>query len=154
VRNEMADETAKSSGGEPGTKYARGTVSALNHSAERAQTWFSFLTLYALAIATGSTTDRMLFLKAPLKLPVLDISLPLPGFHWLVPFLFVAFHFYMLLNLVLLARTAKSFEDSLARAFPENGETAKIFACASKTRSLCSSWSAPSGNARGLTPSF
>jgi hypothetical protein len=33
----------------------------------------------------------------------------------------------MLLNLVLLARTAKSFEDSLARAFPEDGEARENF---------------------------
>jgi uncharacterized protein YjbI with pentapeptide repeats len=33
----------------------------------------------------------------------------------------------MLLNLVLLARTAKSFEDALARAFPEDGEVRETF---------------------------
>jgi hypothetical protein len=33
----------------------------------------------------------------------------------------------MLLNLVLLARTAKSFEDALVRAFPEDGEARENF---------------------------
>jgi hypothetical protein len=33
----------------------------------------------------------------------------------------------MLLNLVLLARTAKSFDDALARAFPEDGEARETF---------------------------
>ena len=41
--------------------------------------------------------------------------------------LFVVFHFYMLLNLVLLARTAKSFEDSLARTFPDDGVPRETF---------------------------
>jgi hypothetical protein len=49
---------------------------ALNHSAERVQTlWFSLLTfMLYLAIATGTTTHRMLFLESPLNLPVLNIE--------------------------------------------------------------------------------
>ncbi len=121
VRDEMGDETASSSG-EPGTGEAEALAAALNHSAERVQTlWFSFLAfMLYLAIAAGTTTHRMLFLESPLNLPVLNISLPLLGFYILAPVIFVVFHFYLLLNLVLLARTAKSFEDSLSRAFPED----------------------------------
>jgi Pentapeptide repeats (8 copies) len=80
-----------------------------------------------LAIATGTTTHRMLFLESPLNLPVLNIALPLLGFYILTPIIFVVFHFYMLLNLVLLARTAKSFEDALVRAFPDDGEPRETF---------------------------
>jgi hypothetical protein len=58
---------------------------------------------------------------------VLNIKLPLLGFYILTPIIFVVFHFYMLLNLVLLARTAKSFEDALVRAFPEDGEARETF---------------------------
>ncbi|HEY4847316.1 MAG TPA: pentapeptide repeat-containing protein [Methylocella sp.] len=124
----MGDETI-SSNGEPGTKEAEALATALNHSAERVQTlWFSFLTfMLYLAIAAGTTTHRMLFLQSPLNLPVLNIPLPLLAFYILTPIIFVVFHFYMLLNLVLLARTAKSFEDALARAFPEDGEARENF---------------------------
>jgi uncharacterized protein YjbI with pentapeptide repeats len=124
------EETGLKTGdGGPDTKEAEALAAALNHSAERVQTlWFSFLTFMVyLAIAAGTTTHRMLFLESPLKLPVLDIDLPLLGFYILAPIIFVVFHFYMLLNLVLLARTAKSFEDSLARAFPEDGEVRENF---------------------------
>jgi hypothetical protein len=69
----------------------------------------------------------MLFLEEPLNLPVLNIKLPLLGFYILTPIIFVIFHFYMLLNLVLLARTAKSFEDAVMRAFPEDGEPRENF---------------------------
>jgi hypothetical protein len=55
------------------------------------------------------------------------IALPLLGFYILTPVIFVTFHFYMLLNLVLLARTAKSFEDALGRAFPEDGDARETF---------------------------
>jgi hypothetical protein len=113
----------------PDTKEAEALAASLNRSAERAQTrWFSFLIFMVyLAIATGTTTHRMLFLEEPLNLPVLNIKLPLLGFYILTPIIFVTFHFYMLLNLVLLARTAKSFEDALARAFPEDGEPRDTF---------------------------
>jgi uncharacterized protein YjbI with pentapeptide repeats len=128
--DDAREETVSQTGsGEPGTKEAEAFVAALNHSAERVQTlWFSFLTFMVyLAIATGTTTHRMLFLESPLKLPVLNIDLPLLGFYFLTPIIFVVFHFYMLLNLVLLARTAKSFEDALVRALPEDGEAREAF---------------------------
>jgi len=128
--NDTRGETVSQTGnGEPGTKEAEALASALNHSAERVQTlWFSFLTFMVyLAIATGTTTHRMLFLEDPLNLPVLNIKLPLLGFYILTPIIFVVLHFYMLLNLVLLARTARAFEDTLVRAFPEEGEPRENF---------------------------
>ncbi len=122
-------EEAKSGDGAPDTKEAEALAAALNHSAERVQTlWFSFLTVMLyLAIATGTTTHRMLFLEEPLNLPVLNIKLPLLGFYILTPVIFVVIHFYMLLNLVLLARTARTFEDALVRALPEDGEARENF---------------------------
>jgi hypothetical protein len=124
----MGDETT-SSNDEPDTKEAKDFVDALNHSAERVQTlWFSFLTfMIYLAIATGTTTHRMLFLESPLNLPVLNIALPLVAFYILTPVIFAVFHFYMLLNLVLLARTARTFEDALERAFLDDGEPRETF---------------------------
>jgi hypothetical protein len=116
--------SSPSGGGGPETKEAEALAAALNHSAERLQTlWFTFLTVMLyLLVTVYSTTPRMLFLGELLKLPVVDIRLPIVGFYFLAPFLFVVFHFYLFLNLVLLARTAKSFEDALVRAFPEDGE--------------------------------
>ncbi len=128
--DDLAEETSSKTGESgPDTNEAEALAAALNHSAERVQTlWFSFLTFMVyLAIAAGTTTHRMLFLESPLNLPVLNIALPLLGFYILAPIIFVVFHFYMLLNLVLLARTAKSFEDSLARSFPEDGEARENF---------------------------
>src|ERR1700720_2571744 len=113
----MGGETI-SSNGEPGTVEAEALAAALNHSAERVQTlWFSFLTfMLYLAIATGTTTHRMLFLEEQLNLPVLCPSpdlvdtglsglalclfggdIPESGMKPLtMPIIFVVFHFYML----------------------------------------------------------
>jgi hypothetical protein len=85
---------------------------SLNDSATRVSTiWVSFLffSLYLLIAATA-VTHRQLFLAEPLKLPVLDISLPLLGFFVLAPILFVILHVYVLLQVLLLARTAAVYE--------------------------------------------
>jgi hypothetical protein len=55
---------------------------ALNDTAGKASVlWTTFITfqLY-LAIAFGSVTHRDLFLEAPIKLPLLNVDLPLVGF--------------------------------------------------------------------------
>jgi uncharacterized protein YjbI with pentapeptide repeats len=111
----------------PDVKEAEALISALNKSAERTQTlWISFLVfgLY-VAIASSTTTHRILFLQEPLRLPILNLELPLLGFYLVVPFAFLVFHFYMLMQLVLLARTAKAFDDSIMRAFPKASEFGK-----------------------------
>jgi len=58
---------------------------SLNDSATRVSTiWVSYLVfgLY-LVIAAGNVTHRQLFLKEPIKLPVVNIDLPMWGFFFL-----------------------------------------------------------------------
>ncbi len=91
---------------------------SLNDSAARVSTiWVSFLifSLYLLIAAT-TVTHRQLLLAEPLKLPALDISLPLWGFFFLAPILFVILHVYVLLQLLLLARTAAAYNAAVERA--------------------------------------
>jgi uncharacterized protein YjbI with pentapeptide repeats len=91
---------------------------AVNDSAGRVSTiWVSFL-IFALYLLTAATTvtNRQLFLAEPVKLPVLNIDLPLWGFFFLAPILFVIFHIYVLLQVTLLARTAAVYNDAVERA--------------------------------------
>jgi uncharacterized protein YjbI with pentapeptide repeats len=91
---------------------------SLNDSATRVSTiWISFLifALYLLAAAT-TVTHRQLLLAEPVKLPVLSIELPLWGFFFLAPILFVIFHVYVLLQVLLLGRTAAAYNEALDRA--------------------------------------
>jgi uncharacterized protein YjbI with pentapeptide repeats len=98
---------------------------SLNDSATRVSTiWVSYL-LFALylLIATGTTTHRQLFLEEPLKLPALNIDLPLFWFFVLAPILFVLFHPYVLLQVLLLGRTAAAYNEIIDKAVdsaPEN----------------------------------
>ncbi|WP_338829113.1 pentapeptide repeat-containing protein [Bradyrhizobium sp. 27S5] len=88
---------------------------SLNDSATRVSSiWVSFLVfgLY-LVITAGTVTHRQLLLEDPLKLPVLNIDLPLVGFFFLAPILLVVFHGYVLIQVLLLARTAASYSEAL-----------------------------------------
>jgi uncharacterized protein YjbI with pentapeptide repeats len=105
---------------EPETKDVDALLAALNGSAERFQTlWFSFLglTVY-LAITALATTHRNLLLNEPQTLPLLNIKVELLPFYFIAPLLFLVFHFYLLMMLVLLARTAAEFESELRKTLP------------------------------------
>jgi uncharacterized protein YjbI with pentapeptide repeats len=104
---------------EPDTKQVMKDLDALldslNGSAERFQTlWFSFLglTLY-FAIAALATTHRNLLLSEPQTLPILNIKVELLPFYVIAPLLYLVFHFYLLMMLALLARTAAEFDKRL-----------------------------------------
>src|SRR5215510_6608513 len=91
---------------------------SLNDSATRVSTiWVSFLIFSLYLLNTAATvTHRQLFLPEPLKLPVLNIDLPLWGFFFLAPILFVILHVYVLLQVLLLARTAVAYNAAVERA--------------------------------------
>jgi uncharacterized protein YjbI with pentapeptide repeats len=102
--------------------------SAVNDSAGRVSTiWVSFLIfgLYLLTAAT-TVTHRQLFLAEPVKLPVLNIDLPLWGFFFLAPILYVIFHIYVLLQVLLLARTATAYNAAVDRAGFGDKENASL----------------------------
>jgi len=90
---------------------------SLNDSSTRVSTiWISFLIfgLY-LVVAAGAVTYRQLLLEGPVKLPALNVDLPLVGFFFLTPILFVIFHTYVLIQVLLLARTAAAYNNVLDR---------------------------------------
>jgi hypothetical protein len=101
---------------------------SVNDSATRVSAiWVSFLIfgLY-LVIAGGTVTHRQLFLEDPLKLPVLNIELPLVGFFFLAPILFVIFHAYVLIQVLLLGRTAAAYNKAVEKAHLGTEENASI----------------------------
>jgi uncharacterized protein YjbI with pentapeptide repeats len=77
--------------------------------------WITFISLGAyLVIAAASVTHLQLFLETPIKLPLLDVSLPLVAFFWVAPLVFIVFHFYLLLQLFVLAKKLRRFNEVLA----------------------------------------
>src|SRR6056297_1234783 len=76
--------------------------------------WITFLLFGTyLAIAIGSTTHRQMLLEAPIVLPILGAELPLVHFYQLAPILFLVFHFYLMVQLYLLAQKLHLLEDGI-----------------------------------------
>jgi hypothetical protein len=76
--------------------------------------WLSYLfVLFYLAVAAGAVTHADLFLENPVKLPFLNIELPLLTFFSLAPILFLVVHAYTLVHLVMLTEKAKRFHQAL-----------------------------------------
>jgi hypothetical protein len=63
--------------------------------------------------AAGAVTHADLFLENPVKLPFLNIDLPLPAFFFLAPILFLSAHGYTLMHLVMLTEKAKDYDQAL-----------------------------------------
>jgi uncharacterized protein YjbI with pentapeptide repeats len=79
--------------------------------------WLVFLTFGTyLAIAVSSVTYRDLFLENPIKLPLLNVDLPLLAFFWVAPLLFLIFHAYLLLNLRLLVDNVRRYNEMVDAA--------------------------------------
>ncbi|MGO7924603.1 pentapeptide repeat-containing protein [Rhizobium ruizarguesonis] len=74
--------------------------SALDDAAGMARgLWISFVSLSTyLAITIGSVTHRNLLLEDPLRLPLLNVDLPLVTFFWVAPILYLVLHVYLLLH--------------------------------------------------------
>ena len=74
---------------------------AVNEAASRVRaTWVTYILFWTyLVIATGSVTHLQMFLDEGVKLPVLDVDLPLTGFFVVAPTLFVVMHAYLLVQL-------------------------------------------------------
>jgi hypothetical protein len=92
---------------------------SLNDSAVRVSTiWVSFLVfgLY-LAIAAGGVTPLQLFLAGAgtVKLPLLYTDLTVFSFFLIAPVLFVIFHLYLLIQVLLLRRTADAYNEAVDR---------------------------------------
>ena len=85
--------------------------------------WLSYLfALFYFAIAAGAVTHRDLFLESPVKLPFLNVELPLKAFFVLGPLVFIVVHAYVLLHFVMLAGKVGAFHGALEDQI-KDGET-------------------------------
>jgi uncharacterized protein YjbI with pentapeptide repeats len=91
---------------------------SLNDSATRVSTiWVSFVAFSAyLAAASANITHRQLLLDETIKLPAINIDLPLFASAFVLPTLYAIYHVYVLLQVLLLARTAAAYNAAVERA--------------------------------------
>src|SRR5215472_10761541 len=89
--------------------------------------WFSYLfVLLYFAIAAGAVTHRDLFLESPVKLPFLNVELPLKAFFVLGPLVFLVVHAYVLLHFLLLAGKVGAFHAQLRKQIPDDEKRAHL----------------------------
>lgn len=103
------DEIVNAASPEPSLATKANDLEALRVSVVEAASvsvglWLSYLfVLFYFLIAAGGVTHRDLFLENPVKLPFLNVDLPLRGFFVLGPGLFLIVHAYILIHFTLLA---------------------------------------------------
>jgi hypothetical protein len=100
--------------------------------------WLSYLfVLFYLLIAVGGVRHRDLFFENPVKLPFLNVELPLVEFFGFGPLMFLIVHAYVLLHFVLLADKVEVFHSELKA---KSTKSACAPACVGSYRaiSLCS----------------
>jgi Pentapeptide repeats (8 copies) len=89
--------------------------------------WFSYLfALLYFAIAAGAVTHRDLLLESPVKLPFLNVELPLKAFFILGPLVFLVVHAYVLLHFLLLAGKVGTFHAELQKQVAEDEKRAQL----------------------------
>jgi uncharacterized protein YjbI with pentapeptide repeats len=89
--------------------------------------WLSYLLVFLyLAVAAGGVTHRDLFFENRVKLPFLNVDLPLVGFFVLGPLLFVIVHAYTLLHFALLAGKVGAFDTALQQQIADEGIRAGV----------------------------
>jgi uncharacterized protein YjbI with pentapeptide repeats len=94
-------------------------LDAVRKSVEDAATvsagfWLSYLfVLFYIGIAAGAVTHRDLLLENPVKLPALNVELPLVAFFVLAPILFIVSHAYTLVHFVMLGAKVGMYDAKL-----------------------------------------
>src|ERR1700736_175605 len=82
--------------------------------------WLSYLfVLSYIAIAAGAVTHADLLLQNPVKLPFLNVELPLKAFFALAPFIVLIIHAYALMHFIMLGKKASRFHTELRRQSPD-----------------------------------
>lgn len=92
-------------------------LDAANHASEKVATLHAaFLALCAyVLVIVFSTAGMDLLVGKGIKLPLVDVEVPITGFYAAVPYLLVLVHFNLLLQLQLLSRKLFAFDQA---AFP------------------------------------
>ena len=68
-----------------------------------------------LAITIASTTHEELLRSEPVTLPIINVELPLFGFYWIAPALYVLLHFNLLIQFSLLGRKLHRLDQAIER---------------------------------------
>ncbi len=84
--------------------------------------WLSYLfVLLYFLVAVSGVTQRDLFFENPVRVPFLSIDLPLRGFFWLGPGLFIVVHAYILIHFLVLAGKLRALNEAIRARISDDG---------------------------------
>lgn len=92
--------------GMPGTQELEESLEEASGEVRRAFLWFGTFAAYFVTTVAATTHENLLRGTA-VKLPLLNVDLPIVGFYFIAPTLFVLLHFYLLFQLYLMAGVAR-----------------------------------------------
>ena len=88
--------------------------------------WLSYIfALFYIGIAAAGVTHNDLLLGSPMRLPFIQIEVPLVAFFVLAPLLFIILHIYTLVHFVMLAAKAEALNTALKEQPPDAFHTAE-----------------------------
>jgi uncharacterized protein YjbI with pentapeptide repeats len=97
-------------------------IAANDASAPARNAWLAFLALLAYLLVTlGGVTHRDLLLNSPVRLPIVDVDVPLFSFFQYAPVLLLLTQLWLLIQHVLLAAKFRSFTEVIAPFEKETG---------------------------------
>ena len=83
--------------------------------------WLAFLVLIAYFLVTiAGVTHIDLLLNSPIKLPIVNVEIPLFSFFWVAPFLFLLVHLGLLMQHAILAHKYNHFSNVISASETEN----------------------------------
>jgi uncharacterized protein YjbI with pentapeptide repeats len=86
--------------------------------------WLSYLfVLFYIGIAAGAVTHKNFLLENPVKLPFLNVELPLVAFFFLAPIVFIVSHAYTLVHFVMLSAKVGVYDAELRAQLGDAPET-------------------------------
>jgi uncharacterized protein YjbI with pentapeptide repeats len=130
-QNNLSDAAATPNEATGGAAASAETSSALENARKSVEDaaaisgglWLSYLfALFYIGIAAGGVTHKDLLLENAVKLPFLNVELPLVAFFSLAPILFIIVHAYTLLHFVLLAAKVGAYDQALRAELGDSRE--------------------------------
>ena len=96
------------------------SASVVDAAAVTAGQWLSYIfALFYIGIATAGVTHSDLLLGSAMRLPFLEIEVPLVAFFVMAPLLFIVLHAYTLVDFVILAAKAEELNSALKEQPPD-----------------------------------
>lgn len=112
------------------TEKIEALLESVNSASQHVRNYYITFLLagFYIAMIIWSTTDLMLLKDTPVKMPLLDVELPITGFYTFAPYFFLLLHFNLLLQFSLLSDKIHRFDRAVIE-LTDNDSRRHPFVC-------------------------